>query len=81
MTDQKPDVSLDLRGVACPMNWVRARLTLDELSSGQLLEITTDDGESTLSITKNLRGEGHQILEITPLENAFRLIVKVGDES
>ena len=36
--------SLDLKGVACPFNYVQTKIRLEEMGTGELLEITIDDG-------------------------------------
>lgn len=56
---------LDLRGVACPMNFVKTRLFLDKILSGQSLEVWLDDGEPIESVTDSIRAEGH------PIENSI----------
>ena len=52
---------LDLRGVPCPMNWVRARLALEELAPGDSLVLTLDDGEPLESVPRSAREEGHEV--------------------
>lgn len=56
------DFSLDLRGVACPINFVKTRLFLDKIASGQSLEVWLDDGEPIESVTSSITAEGHRIL-------------------
>jgi TusA-related sulfurtransferase len=52
---------LDLTGVACPMNWVRARLALEELERGQQLEVVLDPGEPLRSVPVSAREDGHEV--------------------
>jgi len=52
---------LDLRGVACPMNFVKTRLKLDKLEEGELLEVLLDLGEPYESVTESVQSEGHNI--------------------
>ena len=52
---------LDLRGVPCPMNWVRARLALEELSPGDTLVVTVDRGEPLDSVPRSARDDGHRV--------------------
>jgi TusA-related sulfurtransferase len=52
---------LDLRGVPCPMNWVRTRLALEELLPGDSLLVTLDDGEPLESVPRSAREEGHEV--------------------
>jgi TusA-related sulfurtransferase len=52
---------LDLRGVPCPMNWVRTRLELEELAPGDTLIVTVDDGEPLESLPRSAREDGHEV--------------------
>jgi sulfite reductase (ferredoxin) len=52
---------LDLRGVACPMNFVKTRLFLDKVAAGDLLEVLLDDGEPVESVSSSIGAEGHTI--------------------
>lgn len=56
------DHNLDLRGVACPMNFVKTRLFLDKLPAGDLLHILVDGGEPVQSVCQSIREEGHVIV-------------------
>jgi tRNA 2-thiouridine synthesizing protein A len=53
--------TLDLTGVLCPMNWVRARLELERMSPGETLELILDDGEPIDSVPRSAREEGHAV--------------------
>ena len=53
----------DFRGVACPMNFVKTKIELSSMKSGELLEILLDDGNPIKNVPGSVRGEGHQILE------------------
>ena len=76
----KPQLSLDLRGVACPMNWVQTKLQLDEMDPGEVLELIIDDGEAVKNVTRSVKGEGHKIIAVAPLVGAFRFLVEKGSE-
>lgn len=52
---------LDLRGVLCPINWVRARLALEELRPGETLHLRLDPGEPLDSVPRSAREEGHDV--------------------
>ncbi|MBP9089586.1 sulfurtransferase TusA family protein [bacterium] len=54
-------VKLDLRGVACPMNFVKTRLKLDKMATGELLEVLLDSGEPIESVSSSVLSEGHLI--------------------
>ena len=63
-------VRLDLRGVACPMNFVKTRLKLDKLATGELLEAFLDAGEPIESVTSSVLSEGHLIESSTEISAA-----------
>ena len=52
---------LDLRGIPCPTNFVKARLFLDKMASGQSVEVLLDDGEPFENVTISVKEEGHII--------------------
>ena len=56
-------VSKDLRGVTCPMNFVKTKLALESLASGQRLEVLLDDGAPIQNVPRSVAAEGHRIIE------------------
>ena len=54
-------MTLDLRGVPCPLIWVKARLALEELESGGVLTVELDSGEPVESVPASAREEGHAV--------------------
>ena len=52
---------LDLTGVPCPMNWVRARLALEALPRGERLDVVLDAGEPLDSVPRSAREDGHTV--------------------
>jgi TusA-related sulfurtransferase len=54
-------IALDLRGVPCPLNWVRARLLLETMSSGQSLRLQLDPGEPVDSVPRSATEDGHEV--------------------
>ncbi len=53
--------NLDLRGVACPMNFVKTRLFLDKIAVGDLLTVLLDQGEPVESVSTSVQEEGHSV--------------------
>lgn len=53
--------SLDLTGVACPLNWVRTKLALERLAPGDELTVRLDDGEPIDSVPRSAREHGHEV--------------------
>ncbi len=77
MSNEKTVVSLlDLRGVCCPMNWVKTKLALEDLESGQQLEVIIDDGEPIKNVPRSVKEEGHKLLKVSPIGEHFRLLIE-----
>ena len=53
---------LDLRGEVCPYTFVKTKLRLEEMASGEDLTILLDDPEATANVSRSLRNEGHKSL-------------------
>ena len=74
----RPDAELDLRGVMCPYNYVKTKLKLEEMKPGQILAVIIDDGEPIRNVPRSANDEGHKILQIQKLDNAYRVIIEHG---
>jgi TusA-related sulfurtransferase len=57
---------LDLRGVACPLTFVRTRIALDRLSPGTPLEVLLDEGEPADTVPRSCAEDGELVLELGP---------------
>jgi TusA-related sulfurtransferase len=68
--------SVDLRGVPCPLNLVKAKLAIEKVALGEILEIAIDDGEPIQNLPVSLGRQGQEILETIRCENYFRLKVR-----
>ena len=53
--------TLDLTGVACPMNWVRTKLALERMGTGEELAVRLDAGEPLDSVPRSAREDGHEV--------------------
>ncbi len=50
---------LDLRGFACPINFVKCCLALEKLSINEALKVDLDIGEAETSVTEGLTDKGY----------------------
>lgn len=71
--------SLDLKGVACPFNYVQAKIRLETMQLGQLLEVTIDDGEPIENVPKSLTNDGHEIVDTKKVGQHYRLTIRKGE--
>jgi tRNA 2-thiouridine synthesizing protein A len=76
MSDIVADDELDLRGVLCPINFVKTKLKLESMEEGQVLELILDSGEPMQNVPKSLKDEGHKVVEVKNEGDHFRLKVK-----
>ena len=71
-----PNMTLDLRGIPCPLNFVKTKIQLDKMQSGQKLEVLLDTGEAIESVPPSVIEEGHIILNIEPMKNYFKVLIR-----
>ena len=71
--------SMDLKGVACPFNYVQAKIRLETMDLGQLLEITIDDGEPIENVPVSLTNDGHEIVDTKKVGKHYRLTIRKGE--
>ena len=71
-----PDVKKDFRGVMCPMNFVKTKIALTPMQSGQILEILLDDGAPIENVPGSVKNEGHTILSTEKVENYWKVLIK-----
>ncbi|MBJ8118708.1 MULTISPECIES: sulfurtransferase TusA family protein [Bacillus] len=58
----KVDVSLDCKGLACPMPIVKTKKAMEGLISGQVIEVQATDKGSTIDIQSWANKVGHQYI-------------------
>ncbi len=69
---------IDLQGVMCPLNFVKTKLALEELEPGERIEVVLDEGEAMLNVPRSLKDDGHRIIRVEPLGEAFCLTIEKG---
>ena len=55
---------IDLRGVGCPLNFVKAKLELEKLDTGAILGVLLDDGEPVRNVPASFVEQGQEVLEV-----------------
>lgn len=71
-----PASRLDLRGTPCPINFVRTKLRLEQMTPGSVLEVWLDPGEPIEQVPDSLVMEGYQLEAIEDRMSFFALKVK-----
>lgn len=67
---------MDLRGVICPYNFVKTKLKLEGMVSGEVLAVVLDEGDPIRNVPQSIRNEGHVVLGQEPFEGAFRIFIR-----
>jgi len=79
--EHKINRELNLKGTICPDNFVKAKLALEELDSGQVLKIIVDYEPAISEVPKAMEYEGHKILEVKRLNKTdWEIIIQKYDE-
>ncbi|HBK24010.1 MAG TPA: sulfurtransferase TusA family protein [Planktothrix sp. UBA10369] len=71
-----PDAQLDLRGTPCPLNFVRTKLRLEQMTPGSLLEVWLDAGEPIEQVPDSLTMAGYNIEQIKDCSDFFSIQVR-----
>ena len=76
--DDRPVTAvLDLRGLRCPTSWAKAKVHLEEMARGALVELVVDDAQAARDIPRAAEASGHHVVEITLTDGGARITVEV----
>jgi len=67
---------IDLRGVACPMNFVKAKVALEQLPVGSTLEVLLDDGAPIRNVPASFTEQEQEVVAVESRENHHLLRVR-----
>lgn len=63
-TTQLYDRELDIRGDICPITFVKSKLAIEKLRTGQVLKVLIDYAPSAVNVPRSLEHEGHEVLSV-----------------
>ena len=63
-TGTQADRTLDLHGEVCPYTFVKSKLALELMRSGEILRVTVDNSESAANVPRSMELEGHEVLSV-----------------
>lgn len=72
------DQTLDAKGLSCPMPVVKAKKAMDELRSGQILQINATDKGAKSDLTAWAKSSGNELLEETEEDDVLKFWIKKG---
>ena len=66
--------TIDLRGVSCPTNFVKAKLALEDVENGTVVQMLLDDGEPVKNVPRSLKADGHKLLGLKQTEEGHYIL-------
>ncbi|WP_138417361.1 sulfurtransferase TusA family protein [Aquibacillus sediminis] len=69
---------LDAKGLACPMPIVRTKKAMNELESGDILEVHATDKGAKSDLTAWAKSGGHELLQDTEENDVLKFWIKKG---
>jgi tRNA 2-thiouridine synthesizing protein A len=72
----KPDETLDCVGLYCPMPVVKAKLRLEEIGEGKVLEVLADDPGARKDFPAWCDATGNELLFIDQEGNVLKIYIR-----
>ena len=72
----KPDRTLDCLGLYCPEPVFRTRMELNEIRTGEILEVLADDPAAEADIRSLVKHLEQEIVDVSKDGNAVRILIK-----
>ena len=69
MEEITPDKSINIKGLVCPYTFVKAKLAVESMEVGQILEILLDYEEASRSIPKSMEDHGQKVLKVEKIND------------
>ena len=74
LVTRKLDHYLDITSDICPITFVKTKLLMERMKSGEIVEIRLSSGEPLENVPRSVRAEGHTVLS---LESATEVDVHI----
>jgi sulfite reductase (ferredoxin) len=71
------DVTQDLRGVVCPLNYVKTKMALGKLNAGQVLAVLLDE-KGSQNVPTSAANDGHEVLSVAREAQHWRVAIRKG---
>ena len=76
MDEINADMILDVKGLACPMPVLKTKKAIEEIGSGQTLEVFATDKAAKADIPALLNRLGHELIETREQDGVFSFLIK-----
>ena len=79
MNETKAYGFVDITDVVCPITFVKAKVALEDLEDGQILEIRMNDGEPIQNVPRSFKEEGHKVVSVDKnIDGTYTVLVEKG---
>ena len=75
MEDMTTDKRINIKGLVCPYTFVKAKLAIESMEIGQILEILLDYEEASRSIPKSMEDHGQRVLKVEKISDTDWVLV------
>jgi len=58
------DIFLDITSEVCPLTFVKTKLLIERMESGQVAEVRLNDGEPLSNVPRSVKEHGHAVLSL-----------------
>jgi len=66
---------LDITKEHCPMTFVKTKIELSKLKTGDLLEVLLTEGEPLENVPKSAREQGYNVLEVSHIQGQVHRVI------
>ena len=77
LVTETPDHFLDITSDVCPITFVKTKLLVEKMHSGEVAEIRMPPGEPLENVPRSVREEGHVILSLDQVSGSSVHILRI----
>jgi tRNA 2-thiouridine synthesizing protein A len=76
MSDIKPDKTIDLKGLNCPIPVIKTKKAIESIEKGQVILVEITDAGSKSDIPALLRRTGNELIEMKEEAGVFKFLIR-----
>jgi TusA-related sulfurtransferase len=67
---------LDLVGIPCPLSWAKAKVFLEDVARGDLVELVLDDPRGARDLPRAAEAEGHHVVALSEERGCWVILLE-----
>lgn len=71
------DITIDAKGISCPMVILKAKREIKDLPSGSVVELLANDPMSEYDVSTFCNAVGHELLDVTKASDVLRFLIRI----